>query len=85
MEKELEKKIEVETLMASFVSLDSIKLRVQSQLMTCSDSKSEYDRGVCSAYVSVIDAIDADLLKIREKLRKRYNVTVCTKVAEVVL
>lgn len=83
MEQELEKKIEVESLMASFVSLDSIKLRVQSQIMTCSDSKSDYDRGVCSAYVSVIDAIDAELLKLKEKLRKRHGVYVCTKVTKV--
>ena len=83
MEKELEKKMKVENLMGSYVALDSLKLGVQSQLLTYSQDKSDYDRGACEAYVSVIDAIDAELLKIKEKLRKRYGVSLCTKVAEV--
>lgn len=84
MEKELEKKIKVESLMGSFTALDSLKLGIKSQLVACAGEKSDYSNGLKSAYVAVIDCIDGELLKIREKLRKRYNITLCTEVTEVI-
>ena len=84
MEKELEKQIRVESLMGSFTALDSLKLGVKSQLVAYSGETSEFAKGLKAGYVAVIDCIDGELLKIKEKLRKRYNVILCTEVTEVI-